>query len=122
MVSGNLAKNIESAFGSDEAFKKQFADAAAAQFGSGWAWLVVDANTEASENRCDRKRRGAVYYRTSASTDTRRVGACVNYLDYQNRRPDCAKAAVGKPLNWEFATIDWERAGNAFAALAAEAE
>src|ERR687894_3007204 len=40
--SGELASAIDSAFGSFDAFKGQVADAAANQFGSGWAWLGLD--------------------------------------------------------------------------------
>ncbi|MEK7556915.1 MAG: superoxide dismutase, partial [Patescibacteria group bacterium] len=39
---GELSKAIDKAFKDFAAFQKQFADAAAGQFGSGWAWLVVD--------------------------------------------------------------------------------
>ncbi|MBS4060478.1 MAG: superoxide dismutase, partial [Bacteroidetes bacterium] len=37
-----LKQKIEASFGSVEACKKEFASAAVAQFGSGWAWLVLD--------------------------------------------------------------------------------
>ena len=39
---GALAEAITETFGSFEVFKTQFSDAAAGQFGSGWAWLVVN--------------------------------------------------------------------------------
>ena len=38
---GDLATAIDSAFGSFDAFKEKFSNAAATRFGSGWAWLVV---------------------------------------------------------------------------------
>ncbi len=41
---GALASAIDEAFDSFDAFKKQFTEAALGQFGSGWAWLVKDAN------------------------------------------------------------------------------
>jgi superoxide dismutase, Fe-Mn family len=40
-----LKQRIEASFGNVDACKKEFADAAAAQFGSGWAWLVLDGDT-----------------------------------------------------------------------------
>ena len=42
LPTGNLQLAIEKAFGSFDAFKKQFADAGKTRFGSGWAWLYVD--------------------------------------------------------------------------------
>ena len=39
---GSLAKEIDKAFGAFDEFKKQFTEAAVAQFGSGWAWVVTD--------------------------------------------------------------------------------
>jgi len=40
--SAELAKAIDKKFGSFSAFKDQFTKAALGQFGSGWAWLVLD--------------------------------------------------------------------------------
>ena len=42
--SGSLALAIDSAYGSFTNFKMQFSDAAKTRFGSGWAWLYVDAS------------------------------------------------------------------------------
>ncbi len=41
-----LGKAIEKDFGSFDAFKKQFGDAATSRFGSGWAWLVLSADNK----------------------------------------------------------------------------
>ena len=40
--SGDLASAIDGAFGSFDSFKESLSDAAGGQFGSGWAWLVLD--------------------------------------------------------------------------------
>jgi Fe-Mn family superoxide dismutase len=117
---GELAKKIEVAFGGYEGFKKQFADAAAAQFGSGWAWLVVDANTEGLKIVTTGNAE-VPFTKGQVPLLTLDVWEHAYYLDYQNRRPDYARAVAGKLLNWEFATANWERAGKAIAALAAEA-
>jgi Fe-Mn family superoxide dismutase len=45
MPSGELGRAIDSAFGSFDAFAQEFTQAAVTQFGSGWAWLVLDAGT-----------------------------------------------------------------------------
>lgn len=95
-----LAKHIDAAFGSFDAFKRQFADAAATQFGSGWAWLASDGHT-------------LKIVKTSNAESPLSKGQtpllCIDvwehayYLDYQNRRPDYVNALIDKLLNWEFA-------------------
>ena len=46
LPTGALALAIDKTFGSFDEFKKQFSDAGKTRFGSGWAWLSVDANGE----------------------------------------------------------------------------
>jgi Fe-Mn family superoxide dismutase len=95
---GDLGAAIDSTFGSFDAFKQKFADAAATRFGSGWAWLVVNAE-------------GALEVTSSANQDsplmdgkTPVLGLDVwehaYYLHYQNRRPDYIDA-FWSVVNWD---------------------
>jgi Fe-Mn family superoxide dismutase len=95
--SGALAAAIDGAFGSFDEFKKLFAAAATTRFGSGWAWLVVDAG-------------GALKVYSTANQDsplmtgdTPILGLDVwehaYYLNYQNRRPDYI-AAFWNVVDW----------------------
>lgn len=84
--SGKLLKMIEAQFGGFEAFKEQFAKAAATLFGSGWTWLVLD--------KADKLQ---IMQTSNAETPLRQglkplltcdVWEHAYYIDYQNRRPD----------------------------------
>jgi superoxide dismutase, Fe-Mn family len=103
--SGDLASAIGDAFGSFDAFKEQFEAAGVGQFGSGWAWLVVDG--------------GALKVTSSANQDnpvtngqTPLLGNDVwehaYYLKYNNRRPEYLKA-------W-WNVVDWGKVAERFAA------
>ena len=96
--SGKLAEAINATFGSFDAFKSAFSDAAGTRFGSGWAWLVVDAS-------------GALKVYSTANQDspymeghTPILGIDVwehaYYLNYQNRRPDYI-GAFWNVVNWD---------------------
>lgn len=96
--SGDLADAINSAFGSLDSFKEQFAKAGATRFGSGWAWLCVDGS-------------GNLVVTSTANQDnpltdglTPILGLDVwehaYYLNYQNRRPDYI-SAFWNVVNWE---------------------
>ncbi len=97
---GKLLAQITADFGSFDAFKTQFADAAKTQFGSGWAWLVLDA--------------GKLKVVKTPNAETPLTGSAkplltcdvwehAYYLDYQNRRPDYVTTFLDKLANWEFA-------------------
>ncbi len=96
-----LKKKIEAAFGSFDDFKKEFADAATSQFGSGWAWLTADGNNL----RIVKTGNAEVPFTGSGLKPllTIDVWEHAYYLDYQNKRPDYAKAVIDKLLNWDFA-------------------
>jgi len=105
---GAAAKAIDAAFGGFDAFKKEFANAAMTQFGSGWAWLVAD--------------KGLLRILKTGNADTPLtmgvtplltvdVWEHAYYLDYQNRRADFVAAVIDKLLNWDFANANLARAG-----------
>jgi Fe-Mn family superoxide dismutase len=103
--SGDLAGAIDEAFGSFDAFKEQFEAAGVGQFGSGWAWLVLDG--------------GSLKITSTANQDspissgaTPLVGNDVwehaYYLKYQNKRPDYLKA-------W-WNVVNWDKVAERYAA------
>ena len=99
---------IERDFGGFAAFKEEFAKQGAAQFGSGWVWLVVDGDRLAIEKTPDAVTPMAEGKRCLLAID---VWEHAYYLDYQNKRPDFLKAVIENLLNWDFAAQNLERAG-----------
>ncbi len=96
---GAVAAKIKTAWGSYEKFVEELKTAGATQFGSGWAWLVLD--------------KGQIKITKTANADTPiahglkplltiDVWEHAYYLDYQNRRPDYLSAVVEKLINWDF--------------------
>jgi len=94
---GDLANAIDKTFGSFDSFKQAFSKAAATRFGSGWAWLYVDAS-------------GQLAITSTANQDTPLmeggtpilgldVWEHAYYLNYQNRRPDYI-SAWWNVVNW----------------------
>jgi Fe-Mn family superoxide dismutase len=103
--SGELGEAITAAFGSFDAFKEQFEAAGVAQFGSGWAWLVLDG--------------GALKITSTANQDNPisdgKVALLGNdvwehayYLTYRNRRPEYLKA-------W-WNVVAWDKVAERYAA------
>lgn len=103
---GELAKAIDSAFGSFDSFKESFSKAAGTRFGSGWAWLVVD--------------NGDLKVISTANQDspimdglTPILGLDVwehaYYLNYQNRRPDYV-TAFWNVVNWDAVAENFDNA------------
>lgn len=98
---GDLASKINKNFGSFDEMKKQFAQAATTRFGSGWAWLCVDADDNlfiSSTPNQDNplmdiaEKKG----RPILGLD---VWEHAYYLNYQNRRPDYI-AVFWSVVNW----------------------
>jgi len=95
-----LKIKIEASFGTVDACKKELATAATTQFGSGWAWLVLDGDklkVVKTGNADSPKTQGM---KPLLTID---VWEHAYYLDYQNRRLDYVNAVLDKLANWNFA-------------------
>ena len=97
--SGALADKINADFGSYEAFVEQFKTAGATQFGSGWAWLVLDGGTLKVTKTANADLPLAHGQKALLTMD---VWEHAYYLDYQNRRPDYMTTFLEKLVNWDF--------------------
>ncbi len=95
---GSIGPAINEVFGSFDAFKEQFSNAAATRFGSGWAWMGLDQN-------------GKLHVGSTANQDSPYMNKHIPilgldvwehayYLNYQNRRPDYI-AAFWNVVNWD---------------------
>lgn len=97
--SGKLAEAIDASFGSLDAMKEEFSNAAATRFGSGWAWLVLTKD-------------GGLAVTSTPNQDNPIMDGSglpilgldvwehAYYLNYQNRRPDYV-TAFWNVVNWE---------------------
>jgi superoxide dismutase, Fe-Mn family len=96
--SGSVADAIAESFGTYADFKTQFKAAAVGQFGSGWAWLVLDG--------------GKLAIMATANADlpmkhdkqalvTCDVWEHAYYIDYRNRRPDYVDTFLDHLINWD---------------------
>ncbi|WP_094554818.1 superoxide dismutase [Synechococcus sp. 1G10] len=97
--SGALAEKINADFGSFEAFVEQFKTAGATQFGSGWAWLILDGGTLKITKTANADLPLAHGQKALLTMD---VWEHAYYLDYQNRRPDYMTTFLEKLVNWDF--------------------
>ena len=96
----SLKQRIEADFGSLEACKKELAGAATSQFGSGWAWLVLDGGKLKTIKTANAETPLTAGVKPLVTID---VWEHAYYLDYQNRRADYVSAVIDKLLNWEAA-------------------
>lgn len=100
LPSGELAKRIDKDFGSFDAFKEAFKQAGVTQFGSGWAWLVLDGDTLKVTKTANADLPMVHGQKALLTCD---VWEHAYYLDYQNRRPDYVGTFLDKLVNWDFA-------------------
>ncbi len=98
--SGALKQKIDAAFGSADNCKKELTTAALTQFGSGWAWLVLDGDKVAIAKTANADSPLTKNMRPLLTID---VWEHAYYLDFQNRRPDYVGTVLDKLVNWKFA-------------------
>jgi len=95
-----LKTKIEASFGTVDACKKELATAATTQFGSGWAWLVLDGGKLKVFKTGNADSPLTKGMKPLLTID---VWEHAYYLDYQNRRADYVNAVLDKLINWSFA-------------------
>ncbi len=98
-----LTKMINDSFHSYDDLMKELQSAAVTQFGSGWAWLVLDQG-KLKVTKTSNADNPLVHGQVPLLTVD--VWEHAYYLDYQNRRADYVKAVLGNLLNWEFAAAN----------------
>ncbi len=104
---GDLAAKIDADFGSFDAFKEQFKAAGTSQFGSGWAWLVLENGTLKVTKTLNAEN---PLHKGQIPLLTMDVWEHAYYLDYQNRRPDYAQTFLNSLVNWDFAAANYAKA------------
>jgi superoxide dismutase, Fe-Mn family len=104
--SGALADAINSAFGSFDEFKEKMNATGAAQFGSGWAWLVHDGSGLAVVGSANQDNPISKGQTPLLGVD---VWEHAYYLKYQNKRPEYLQA-------W-WNTVEWNKVAERFAAV-----
>lgn len=96
---GDLAAKIDSAFGNYDKFKQEFSNAAATQFGSGWAWLVEDNGSLSVVKTANAVNPLAMGKKALLTLD---VWEHAYYIDFRNARPAFIANYLDKLVNWDF--------------------
>jgi Fe-Mn family superoxide dismutase len=99
LPTGPIAEKINADFGGYEAFFEAFKTAGVTQFGSGWAWLVLEDDKLKIVKTSNADTPIAQGLKPVLTVD---VWEHAYYLDYQNRRPDYLYSYVDKLINWDF--------------------
>ena len=109
--SGELASAIDSAFGSYDAFKEKFADAAGTRFGSGWAWLIVDDSGSLKITSTPNQDNPLMDVAETKGTPILGLDVWEHayYLNYQNKRPEYI-SAFWNVVNWDQVSKNYEAA------------
>lgn len=108
---GDLAEAIKKDFGSFDAFKTQLTEAATKQFGSGWAWLVVDKSGKLVVGSTANQDNPLMPNQSVSGTPILGLDVWEHayYLKYQNKRPDYITAFFNL-INWDVVAKKYEAA------------
>jgi Fe-Mn family superoxide dismutase len=101
LPTGDLADAITRDFGSFEKFREEFANAAATQFGSGWAWLVLEKGKLAITKTPNADLPMKHGQKALLTID---VWEHAYYIDFRNARPKYIDTFLEKLVNWDFVT------------------
>jgi Fe-Mn family superoxide dismutase len=101
---GALAAAIDAKFGSFEEFKKQFNQSAATNFGSGWTWLVK--NADGSLEIFNTSNAGTPMTSSKTAMLTADVWEHAYYIDYRNARPKYMES-IWNIIDWDFAAANF---------------
>jgi Fe-Mn family superoxide dismutase len=98
-IPSELESRLKDSFGSVEKFKEEFAAAGGAQFGSGWCWLVADADGSLKVTKTENGVNPLCFGQTAL------LGCDVwehsYYIDFRNKRPAYLQNFLEKLVNWE---------------------
>ena len=100
---GEIGKMIDAAWGSYEKFAEELKNAGTTQFGSGWAWLILEGKDLKIVKTANADTPLAHDQKPLLTID---VWEHAYYLDYQNRRPDYLAAVIQNLINWDFVTAN----------------
>ena len=96
---GAIAAKINAVWGSYDKFAEELKNAGVTQFGSGWAWLVLEDGQLKITKTANADTPLAHGQKPLLTID---VWEHAYYLDYQNRRPDYLTAVIQNLINWDF--------------------
>jgi len=105
---GDLADAIQRDFGGVEKFAEELSNAAATQFGSGWAWLVLGNDKKLAVTKTANADLPMKHGQKALLTID--VWEHAYYIDYRNARPKYIETFLKSLVNWQFALENLKRA------------